>query len=233
MPHVKPISQGVAQAYTGLGILLGCGLISKSKHAAIMDLMAAEIEYNVTARNVAADVTADVVAEEPEDGDDNPEESATQSQDFVVTEGQRYYRTGFVIADAARGRPVPPPSLDITKVICPFWSTPGYRCKDPDSCPRLHEDVDTAVKQPPICWVWAHGGRCGRSLYGCRLAHHPTIHRMVAPRPNSLESQEHDRPTSSRSSVSDVVSIGPSEAEIFADPFQELLSSLRAHGAIK
>lgn len=48
------------------------------------------------------------------------------------------------------------------KTICPWWSTPGYQCREHEKgkCSWAHEETPNGLKDPLICSFWADGSRC-------------------------------------------------------------------------
>ncbi|XXG95510.1 hypothetical protein Hte_001774 [Hypoxylon texense] len=79
----------------------------------------------------------------------------------------------------------PDPSSSPRKVVCPYWLTEGYHCRDDEAgqCTMYHERIPDGLQEPLICYFWARGNRCNKSKEECRFAHYYAQHRIVAPMP--------------------------------------------------
>lgn len=64
-----------------------------------------------------------------------------------------------------------------SSIVCPWFLTPGYRCREQEKgqCAWAHEDVPDGIKDPLICSFWAED-RCVKSDDQCRFAHYWYVH---------------------------------------------------------
>ncbi|OTB09429.1 hypothetical protein M426DRAFT_79406 [Hypoxylon sp. CI-4A] len=90
------------------------------------------------------------------------------------------------------GSPSPMLNRAQAKIICPWWLTEGYSCREQHKgkYPMVHEDIPEGIKDPLICHFWADGHRCTKSETTCRFAHYPAQHRLVAPMPGKKKSKK-------------------------------------------
>ncbi|KAI1380499.1 hypothetical protein F4677DRAFT_261531 [Hypoxylon crocopeplum] len=197
------VNQGLTQVFTGLGILLGAGRISTTTHEKILSLINADQgPATIDSGRVDAKEAPNSL---PRPGKDTP--VSIQSHDLIGLGGE--------LADLAittkspRGpvgnpphkhavsswHPAPsdtPKSGNMPKIICPWWSTDGYNCREHEKgrCPMIHEDIADGLRDPLICHFWADGGRCTKSEASCRFAHYPAQHRLIAPMPAKKKSKK-------------------------------------------
>ncbi|KAI1080066.1 hypothetical protein F5B20DRAFT_542128 [Whalleya microplaca] len=200
MDNNRMVNQGMTQVLTGLGILLGLGRISNATHEQILALINAE-ESTTATENGKVETKA-VLNGHPQVGKETP--ISTQSNDLGSELG------GLAIADkpsrgpnrsasqknstdlcrhrhSSSGLPATKfaPGSQV-KIVCPWWSTEGYHCREQDKgmCAWFHDDIADGLKDPLICSFWADGKRCNKSDEECRFAHYPAQHRQIAPAPN-------------------------------------------------
>ncbi|KAI1141427.1 hypothetical protein F5Y05DRAFT_260897 [Hypoxylon sp. FL0543] len=194
MAQGEMINKGMAQVYTGLGILLGAGRISSATHEQILALINSEQGPTTAAEKSNVDVKEGL----PRPGKDTPISAGTPDllgveDDFVPPVVQRV-SWGDATQPTTQKRPAvkEPAASTTTKIICPWWSTEGYSCRDYEKgkCPMLHEDIPDGLRDPLICHFWADGGRCTKGETACRFAHYPAQHRMVAPMPTKKKGKK-------------------------------------------
>ncbi|KAI2628666.1 hypothetical protein GGR54DRAFT_636380 [Hypoxylon sp. NC1633] len=197
MAHSQVVNQGLTQVYTGLGILLGAGRISSTTHEQVLALINGDQGANAV-ENVKVDLK-ESPAVFPRPGKETP--VSIQSHDLL---GIGTDLSELSIAEKPSRdteKPAPPPkgphgkwrrlSMETPKapyppkIICPWWSTEGFHCRDHERglCSMYHEDIPDGLKDHLICHFWADGGRCTKSEATCRFAHYPAQHRIVAPLP--------------------------------------------------
>ncbi|KAI1651142.1 uncharacterized protein F4817DRAFT_177352 [Daldinia loculata] len=180
MANNDMVNRGMTQVFTGLGILLGAGRISNATHEKIMGLIDADQNRaNTDATPTAAETTIGL----PGPGKETP--VSMRSQDLLglgdefgdMSIGDKYSRGSTKSAGAKSGSQ--------PKIICPWWSTAGYACRDYENgeCKFYHEDITDGIRQPLICHFWADGNRCTKPQDACRFAHYLAQHRAVAPMP--------------------------------------------------
>ncbi|KAI0888408.1 uncharacterized protein GGS22DRAFT_198158 [Annulohypoxylon maeteangense] len=192
------VNKGMAQVFTGLGILLGVGRISSTTHEEIMALLNADQGSNTgssmgfsTAPNstihgqVKRVEMGEIPAGFPRPGKETP--VSVQSQDLLEFPDEPVKP-----AQTLRAQPTQSAPSKETKLICPWWFTEGYSCREHDEgkCPFYHDNIVGGVKHPLICHFWADGGRCTKSDNDCRFAHYPAPHRIRAPMPSKRGSKK-------------------------------------------
>ncbi|KAI1100940.1 hypothetical protein F4804DRAFT_348069 [Jackrogersella minutella] len=175
MAQNQMVNKGMTQVFTGLGILLGAGRICNDTHEKIIGLINADQQFLSPIQNRKADTLKETPAE-------------VQSQDLLGLDGEFSEMT---IADkisvqhttSTSSTPLDAnSSSNETKIICPWWSTPGYTCRK-NQCILHHEDVADGLKEPLICHFWANGDRCTKTGAVCRFAHYHAKHHEIAPMP--------------------------------------------------
>ncbi|KAI1208570.1 uncharacterized protein F4807DRAFT_461506 [Annulohypoxylon truncatum] len=203
------VSKGMAQVFTGLGILLGAGRISSATHEEIMALLSADPGSNtgiMTGTNTGSTSIiptqskrvdmGEIPAGLPRPGKETP--VSIQSHDLLGL-GADLSTEAVQPPETFRAQASPSAPSKELKIICPWWLTDGYSCREHDQgkCPFYHDNVAGGVKHPLICHFWADGGRCTKSQKDCRFAHYPAPHRVTAPMPSKKKSKK------LRSSVAD------------------------------
>ncbi|KAI1416436.1 hypothetical protein F5Y13DRAFT_186056 [Hypoxylon sp. FL1857] len=201
MAQDEMVNKGLAQVYTGLGILLGAGRISSATHERILALI------NANQDHVAGIEKSDAGASETPSGLRPGKETPVSATSHDLL-GIGVEFTGLSTVDKWTGSPsqsviqqrgpsqgpsAPTKTKSDTqpKIICPWWSTKGYSCRDHEAgkCPMYHEDIPGGIKDPLICHFWADGGRCTKSEGDCRFAHYPARHRITAPPPGKKKAK--------------------------------------------
>ncbi|KAI1453323.1 hypothetical protein F4805DRAFT_444061 [Annulohypoxylon moriforme] len=203
------VNKGMAQVFTGLGILLGAGRISSATHEEILALLSADpgsssasnMGTNMVPGSVAPSQTkrldmGELASALPRPGKETP--ISVQSHDLLGLGADLASEVApppqSMRAQSILGAPTTEP-----KLICPWWLTDGYQCREHDQgkCPFYHDNIVGGIKHPLICHFWADGGRCTKSDKDCRFAHYPAPHRVRAPMPSKKKSKK------LRSSVAD------------------------------
>ncbi|KAI1387588.1 uncharacterized protein F4822DRAFT_407040 [Hypoxylon trugodes] len=181
------IIKGTTQVLTGLGILLGAGHISSTTHEKILALLSGDQSSTVEIKMQAIKEGQNAM---PRPGKETP--VSIQSHDLLGLGGEL---ADLAIADNSPALSTPtaparsmtsstaaPKSGPNVKIICPWWLTEGYSCRE-KKCGMYHEDIPGALIQPLICHFWADGGRCSKTEANCRFAHYQARHHLVAPTP--------------------------------------------------
>ncbi|OTA59672.1 hypothetical protein K449DRAFT_466699 [Hypoxylon sp. EC38] len=204
MAQSEMINKGLAQVFTGLGILLGAGRISNDTHEQILALINADQGFTNTNATDNSGDAKETLNWFPRPGKDTP--ISVGSHELLGVGGDF---ANLSIADKPSRSPAQPvtqkppafkgpsayasvKSNTESKIICPWWSTEGYSCRDHEKgrCTMYHEDIADGVKDPLICHFWADGGRCTKSETTCRFAHYPAQHRLVAPMPSKKKNKK-------------------------------------------
>ncbi|KAI0007579.1 hypothetical protein F4779DRAFT_591366 [Xylariaceae sp. FL0662B] len=205
MDKNRMVNQGMTQVLTGLGILLGSGRISNATHEQILALINADDGGLATTENGKLETKEEGY---PRAGKETP--VSMRSNDLgselgtLVTADSKTTRRPDRSApqkggssdllphrpSSAGGLAAPKllqPGSSQVKMVCPWWSTEGYHCRERDRgiCAWIHEDIADGLRDPLICSFWADGNRCTKSDDDCRFAHYPAQHRQIAPAPNS------------------------------------------------
>ncbi|KAI8961199.1 hypothetical protein F5Y11DRAFT_366913 [Daldinia sp. FL1419] len=185
MAGSEMINQGLTQVYTGLGILLGAGHIGNETHKQIMGLVHAgqNCSPNATAATNSAFTTVAraTTASSSSQGPGRETPASMRSQDLLgLANGFAHLSTSNSIQSLDME-----PENEHAKIICPWWSTPGYNCRDDEKgvCPFVHENIPGGLREPLICHFWADGDRCTKTADACLFAHCQTVHKVTAPAP--------------------------------------------------
>ncbi|KAI1504812.1 hypothetical protein F5X99DRAFT_371061 [Biscogniauxia marginata] len=204
------VDQGLTQVHTGLGILLGTGTITNVTHQQIIALINNEDTDNSTtstAKNqqselkdplpgypvLAHDTLSSVQSKDLSSEIGNltladkaprvqPKSSPHRKQSLDSTRHQSCGSSSHIDATTTTTKSQ---TENQVKLICPWWSTPGYHCRDHAAglCPLHHDNILDGLKDPLICSFWADGRRCTKSDKDCRFAHYVAQHRQIAPLP--------------------------------------------------
>ncbi|KAI2464665.1 hypothetical protein F4781DRAFT_412267 [Annulohypoxylon bovei var. microspora] len=205
------VGKGMTQVHTGLGILLGAGRISSTTHEEILILLNKDHGPNMGHSNIIPQTNQvamrDIPIGLPRPGKETP--VSIQSHDLlglgadfsdlaVVDRSPRGFVTPAFQRHTSSMNPTAPHSSNQGKVpkdaklICPWWFTDGYDCREHEQgkCLFYHEDIVGGIRDPLICHFWADGGRCTKSDKDCRFAHYPAQHRTRAPMPSKKKAKK-------------------------------------------
>ncbi|KAI1478055.1 hypothetical protein F4774DRAFT_386763 [Daldinia eschscholtzii] len=180
MENNELVNQGMTQVFTGLGILLGSGRISNATHEQIMGLIQADQTRAATDNTPMAPETT---IGRPGLGKETP--VSMESEDLLQLDAELDLELSSIPIGGKHSRGSTKPTETEPKVVCPWWSTPGYECRTVEKgrCPFHHEHVPGGLVQPLICHFWANGGHCTKADDDCKFAHYLAQHRIVAPAP--------------------------------------------------
>ncbi|KAI1089865.1 hypothetical protein F5B19DRAFT_495035 [Rostrohypoxylon terebratum] len=200
------VTKAMAQVNNGLGVLLGTGRISATTHEEIMSLLNADPGYNTGAfvgpmqpTFTGSSNMVPAQAKRPEGREVIPAFPRPRKETPVSIQSHDLLGLG-TDADSEAARPpqsnrgqISPviPPKEGHKLICPWWSTEGYTCREHDlnECPFWHDNIAGGIKHPLICHFWSDG-RCTKSDQECRFAHYKAPHGVVAPQPSKKKSKK-------------------------------------------
>ncbi|XDG06290.1 hypothetical protein ABKA04_005905 [Annulohypoxylon sp. FPYF3050] len=224
------VTKAMAQIHTGLGILLGAGKISDAIHEEIMSLLNANPGYNAGALIGPIQPTltgsthmvptqakrvesGEVTTALPHPGKETP--VSVQSHDLLGL-GADFIEAAQPPKSVRGQISLVIPPKEGHKLICPWWLTEGYSCREHDEgkCPFWHDHIAGGIKHPLICHFWAEG-RCTKSDEDCRFAHYKAPHGVVAPQPSKKKSKKQ------RSSAKDDASHASNAASHHTDGFDD------------
>ncbi|KAF7534555.1 hypothetical protein G7054_g6108 [Neopestalotiopsis clavispora] len=186
------VTRGLTQLHTGLGILLGAGRISTTTHEQILALINGNDDYS-TNSNAGKETPISLVSNGLENNFENlrinnkpprgPSTSISSASPLFPRENAWRPHTQRSLTPASKD---PPHEPRRSNVVCPWFWTPGYVCREKEkgTCAWLHEDCPDGVKDPLICAFWADGERCTKTAEDCRFAHYWAAHREIAPQPS-------------------------------------------------
>ncbi|KAK6836965.1 hypothetical protein PG987_007460 [Apiospora arundinis] len=165
----------------GLGILLGAGRISANTHEQILALLNDDDMESGASGEAAS-------REEPKRPIPALGVVTTTMQSRLIRTRQCRSLICSMASTPSRRerqtRPQPhgPPSN--STIVCPWFLTPGFRCRDQEKgrCAWAHEEIPNGTTDPLICHFWAEN-RCTKADSECKFAHYWAQHRQFAPLP--------------------------------------------------
>ncbi|KAI1486178.1 hypothetical protein F5X96DRAFT_673921 [Biscogniauxia mediterranea] len=171
--------QGLTQVHTGLGILLGTGHLDKATYDQILAILNDKVPKNLPGRDQEIKL--------PRMGKASSSSSLPQGIESGIGRLTLANTQQGPQAAATRQGSTAPGARHGQNIICPWWATDGYQCREPlGKCPFLHRDTPGAIKEPLICSFYTDGNRCKKTAEECRFAHYRAQHSQVAPTPTAI-----------------------------------------------